>query len=407
MAGYQELIKDFEKIRRYMVDFYIYGFYNRKEFDYKSARTYDNERRRIESYLGEYVNEHTSSEGKQVYVTVDCATLKENPMYAAWKSKSFTNNDIILHFYILYILGQNRTLSTKELTDRLSTEFGIVFDIQAVRAKCREYEEIGLLESHKEKNTLYYQETHSFEISGNLLDAISYYQGCTPFGVVGSFLLNREKKENLFFYFKNQFIVHTLEDDILLKICQAIEEKRVISFKNIKDHGNKVERFRGIPLYISVSTQTGRRYVCLFNQWRKRFSSYRLDNITDVSLEEEAEEQSYYAERVLEQRKKSWGVSFGQRKQRAGEICMKLQIDEVREDYVLQRLIREGREGEITKVAPNIFSYSVVLHDPGEIMPWVKTFIGRILDFQCTERQIEDRFYSDMKDLYALYGGEE
>ena len=47
--AYSELIKSFEKIRGYMRDFYVYGFKSREQYDRKSARSYDNERRRIES----------------------------------------------------------------------------------------------------------------------------------------------------------------------------------------------------------------------------------------------------------------------------------------------------------------------------------------------------------------------
>jgi len=53
MAEFSELIKNFNKIRDFMRDFYIYGFKSRDDFSIKSARTYDNEKRRCESYLGE------------------------------------------------------------------------------------------------------------------------------------------------------------------------------------------------------------------------------------------------------------------------------------------------------------------------------------------------------------------
>ena len=49
MAVYSELIKNFEKIREYVRDFYIFGFHTRESFDAKSKRTYDNEKRRIEA----------------------------------------------------------------------------------------------------------------------------------------------------------------------------------------------------------------------------------------------------------------------------------------------------------------------------------------------------------------------
>ena len=49
--AYNELIKNFEKVRAYMREFYVYGFKSRTEYDAKSARSYDDERRRLESWL--------------------------------------------------------------------------------------------------------------------------------------------------------------------------------------------------------------------------------------------------------------------------------------------------------------------------------------------------------------------
>ena len=42
MSVYSELIKNFEKIREYVRDFYIFGFHTRESFDAKRKRTYDN-----------------------------------------------------------------------------------------------------------------------------------------------------------------------------------------------------------------------------------------------------------------------------------------------------------------------------------------------------------------------------
>lgn len=50
--AYSELIKNFDRIRDYMRQFYVYGFRSRNAYDKKSARSYDNGRRRIESWLG-------------------------------------------------------------------------------------------------------------------------------------------------------------------------------------------------------------------------------------------------------------------------------------------------------------------------------------------------------------------
>ena len=45
--AYNELVKNFKRIRDYMREFYVYGFKSRDEFNKKSARSYDDERRRL------------------------------------------------------------------------------------------------------------------------------------------------------------------------------------------------------------------------------------------------------------------------------------------------------------------------------------------------------------------------
>lgn len=65
--AYSELIKNFENIRDYISQFYVYGFKRRKDYDKKSSRSYDNERRRIESWLGEYMCFTNESDGKSAF----------------------------------------------------------------------------------------------------------------------------------------------------------------------------------------------------------------------------------------------------------------------------------------------------------------------------------------------------
>lgn len=46
--AYSELIKNFDSVRSYMREFFVYGFRSREDFgDQKSLRSYDNEKRRI------------------------------------------------------------------------------------------------------------------------------------------------------------------------------------------------------------------------------------------------------------------------------------------------------------------------------------------------------------------------
>ena len=96
--AYNELIKDFKRIRTYLKDFYVYGFKLRSDYSEKSSRSYDNERRRVESWMGDYVSFSQDNRGKRVYLSVDSRQISHNPLYRAFKAKSFTNKDILLHF---------------------------------------------------------------------------------------------------------------------------------------------------------------------------------------------------------------------------------------------------------------------------------------------------------------------
>ena len=128
LMAYSELIKKFDKIRAYMRDFYVYGFKSRVEYDLKSARSYDDERRRIESWLGDYMRFTKTADGrspagsKNVFLSVDSRVNRRNPLYKAWKAKSFTDGDITLHFILFDILhdpGVKLTLA--ELIDAIDT----------------------------------------------------------------------------------------------------------------------------------------------------------------------------------------------------------------------------------------------------------------------------------------------
>ena len=91
MSDFQELVKSFSKTREYVRDFFVYGFKTRNEFKEKSPRTYDNERRRLESWLSPYVRKDYVSGGSNISLAIDSNLLDINPLFRVWKTKSFTS----------------------------------------------------------------------------------------------------------------------------------------------------------------------------------------------------------------------------------------------------------------------------------------------------------------------------
>lgn len=409
MSDYQELIKNFERIRDYMRQFFLYGFKIRSEFGEKSGRTYDNERRRIESYLSGYIHADYTARGKQVSVHMDSKQLSTNLLYAAWKSKSFTDNDLLLHFFLLYLLEREGPLTASALCDLLAEHMEHVPDLQTVRNKCREYERLGILEVQKNGKAYVYRLSPPMALEASplyvdLMQAVKFCSEAMPFGIVGSTLLDREFLHNDLFCWKHYFLVHTLEDQVLLKILEAMREHRIITFENHSVRSGKRAQVTGLPLQIFVSTQTGRRYLCLYFFPRRRFNCLRLDCISQVEPLAVCPEYELYREKLKKNLSSCWGVSFGGRS-RVETLCMKLYIDEKREEHIINRLRREGRGGEILRVRENVFLYTGTFFDANEMLSWVKTFTGRILDLQCSNEAALKKVTRDLEQMYEMYAG--
>lgn len=171
MSLYSELIKNFDKIREIMREFYVYGFKRRNEYDKKSSRSYDDERRRMESWLGDYMGFVRNSEGKNVFISIDSMVVSHNPLYKALKSKSFTDGDITLHFILFDILcSPEIKRSLPEILEEIDSylsyfENPMVFDESTVRKKLKEYREQGSIIAEKQGKKMVYKRAEDIVLS--------------------------------------------------------------------------------------------------------------------------------------------------------------------------------------------------------------------------------------------------
>lgn len=402
LAEFTELVKTFDKVRDYMRDFYVYGFKVRKDFTQKSKRTYDNEKRRIESYLSKYIIWDYSKNGKAVFISIDSSKINSNPLYLAWRAKSFTDNDIVLHFYLIDILQDKQNINIEQLTDILCERSLIIFDVQTVRNKCKEYVKLGLFSVYKDgKKSIYNLNLENVEnLTESTTDAIMLFQEILPFGMLGNTILEDANKINDLFSFKHHYIVHTLEDEILLQILNAISSKKEVQLTNTKT--GQSNTIKGIPICIFVSLQTGRRYVCVYINERNNFINYRLDNIKSIKTYDVVKDYEIINDMLKRKLNKCFGVSFGN-SENIEEFSMKIQIDEQREHYVLERLKRECRNGTIEKLGDNIFLYKINVFDSNELLAWVKTFTGRIIEVNCTKDFVARKVYKDIYRMKNMY----
>jgi len=407
--AYNELVKNFERIRSYMREFYVYGFKKRSEYDAGSARSYDDERRRIESWVGDYMHFAQTAGGKRVFLSVDSRTTQHNPLYNAWKTKSFTDKDITLHFIIFDILwepGIKKTL--QELIEIIDLEYlsifdePMVFDESTVRKKLKEYTEKGIICAEKSGRRVLYHRAENEDISG-LQDALDFFSETAPCGVVGSFLLDKLDRHEDLFYFKHHYITQTMDSDVLAVLFDAMRRKNRINVKNYGRHGNKPKVLELVPLRIFISTQNGRQYLLACNERTAVIGPYRLDYLAEPELTGECDSFDELRCRLDDMERYMWGVTCRQNTEQLEHVEFIVRVG-CNEEHIVRRLEREKRCGKVEKIDDSHYRFSADVFDTMEMIPWIRTFIGRITRMDFSDRTVENMFKADIEEMYRLYG---
>ena len=76
------------------------------------------------------------------------------------------------------------------------------------------------------------------------------------------------------------------------------------------------------------------------------------------------------------------------------------------EAYIVRRLEREKRCGTVERLDEHTCRFTADVYDAAEMLPWLRTFIGRIVDLQCSNLYVTDTFWADLERMSALYGGD-
>lgn len=403
--AYNELIKNFEKVRAYMREFYVYGFKSRTEYNGKSTRSYDDERRRLESWLGEYMSFTQTPEGKNVFLSVDSRITKKNPFYKAWKAKSFTDGDITLHFVIFDILYEpsiRKTLAEliEDIDQRLDSAMS--FDESTLRKKLKEYESEGIVRIEKEGRKVFYSRMPDIDIS-QLVDAIDFFSEAAPCGVIGSFLQERLQEHEERFSFKHHYITQAMDSAVMETLFEAIRLRRYVTLDNLGKWAGEVKSVCLVPLKIYISAQNGRQNLIAYHERGNRISSYRLDYITNVKLGDPCVEFEQYREILKRAESHMWGVNCKWNPNQTEHVEFEIRVD-ADEQYIVQRLEREKRCGRVEQVDENHYRYVADVYDTTEMIPWVRSFISRITKMNFSNRSAENLFKTDIQEMYRMYG---
>lgn len=414
MSSYSELIKNFEKIRAYMREFYVYGFKSREEYDRKSARSYDDKRRRIESWLGDYMSFVRTPEGKSMFISIDSRVSRHNPFYKALKAKSFTDGDITLHFILLDILYSSEiVLSLPELLTQIDEylrdfENPMMFDESTVRKKLKEYIEQDIIVAEKVGRKMMYRRAGDIELP-DITDILNFYSEVAPCGVIGSFLLDKEEDKTDHFSFKHHYITSAMDSNVMAMLFAAMRRKCVITVSNMSRRTDEPRKNRIIPLRIFISVQNGRQHLLAYQPDFNTIKSFRIDYLSDVKIQEPTPRFDELRSQLDEIQPKMWGVTA--KKNRYGEehiehVDFTVKVAD-NEEYIVRRLEREKRTGQVERIDEHTYRFTADVYDTGETIPWIRTFICRITELHFSNHALEKQFKRDIQEMYRMYGLEE
>ena len=128
---------------------------------------------------------------------------------------------------------EDNAMSVSEIADYISANYGMIIDVQIIRIKLKEYVKEGLVSEVKRGRNILYTKTGCYADDivsryKGLGDMIKFFSEENPFGVVGSFIMDKLGAKNNIFVRKHAYMVHTLDDEILIDIMGAMEQKKAV-----------------------------------------------------------------------------------------------------------------------------------------------------------------------------------
>lgn len=412
--GYDDRMKrkKMKGVRAFVRDLFINGFRDRtglNELADNKKRAADENRQIIASILREYYK-FEKKDGERYFIAIDTRQNRHNPIHNIWKTKAFSGADIMMHFYILDYLSQHKG-SNREITKVVLFEYlesaashdendeerffekkdGTELSLSKKLTESKlsdmlvKMTELGLITRYRGTNGYCYVAGDTFDADPDLLDFASEVM---PVGTIGSYLIDRQETHPPIFAFKHNMISQALDDEVMYILFEAINEHREVRLEVYSRASKEYSDQVLLPLFIMRNVQTGRQYAACWAEAEKKFKPVRLDyiNVDRDSLGGIVDGYEDKRRECKELYKHSWGVNLFYTDMPPRKVSFTIQVDESTE-YVAKRLEREKRNGRVEALGDWKYRFSMDLYDPIEILPWITTFYGCIVELEIDDEE--------------------
>ncbi len=426
-VGYSENVKNYNSIRSTLRELYIDGYKTRNDYisatlDKESSKSVDNRIRRVLNIIKDlYSRSSFSEKGKTSYISIDSRTDTTNPLYKTFEAKSFDKAGLIMYFLIIELLSDGREYLLSDIEQKILNENN--HDIMywggqgkdetphrdTLRNWLNKLVDCGILQKTKKGNKDVYSIVSCNIDWREYALPISFFSEIAPLGIFGSFIEKDiiESNDTSNIIYKHHFIVSAIDTEILEILLTAIKEHKSVEIKLYKYDDKSKEVILCTPIKVYSSTRSGRQYVLVYNNQSDaeiRFQFIRLDKIKSIRTGKSDSLFPLRLEEANELIPYIWGVKLPRKKTTPYTVSMTIAVKlsgDKPETYIVDRLRKEGRGGIVKIIDDSSCRYEKKVFCPEEMLPWIRTFYGRILAFDCDDPAMGRIVIDDIKEMYG------
>lgn len=416
-------ISEVNMLRDFVREIYVESFHSANghvSIHSASGRSESEAKSRLHAFFKEnYIVKNTKNEDTLKF---DSRTVNHNPLFDIWKMCHFKPEYITRDFALFDLLSSDEYkegLSDYDLKDDNSGKNKLeVYTGESISHKQLELYmpsliTNGILNVQKKinndgkllknkytlVNTMKLQ--NLIKTNPNILAAIEFASETFPCGVIGSYIIDSLDIKDIpsVFNFKHHFIYNTLDSEVMYTIFSAINEKRFVTIKR------KNNVIRVVPIQVRYSARDGRSYLVYYTDYPK-FKGFNVENFENIVSVKKSDICSYFDSllaKFISVKKHLWGKSILYDKSKTEHVDFTVQYKES-ETYIRKRLQRESFLGQIevnSKEKKVMFSFE--LYDSKELIPWIRSYFGRITSFTFDNKDLQQQLTDEIKKMYAIY----
>ncbi|MEW9122188.1 MAG: WYL domain-containing protein [Thermotaleaceae bacterium] len=387
-----------------------------------SPRKYDEDLRRMREFIdASYILESFDLKKKYVRLHYNYYQHVENYLLDSYLCKSFTNLNLSLFILIQQILKEkNRPVEFTEIRDELELLMDSEHELDSsIIRQLNELVEWGMIEKDFSLKKIYYSVQRDF-FEGlenkeliDLYNTLQFFSNITFPSVPGYYLkktlerylrYHRDievKNHNPFLYRFNHF--HSvLEEEILWPLLWAIHYGREVKINHFLKGKKTLKNTALKPIKVLFDVQYGRWFLIGKSEFH-RLSVYRVEDIKKVNvLLNKAFPIESYRQQYQDEYEKSWMIVG--KKEDLEWIKLRFSVDkDADRNFLIDRVKREGRHGEIQIIDERSFIYTIAVNDLNEIKPWIRSFHHRVEILSCSKDELKEDLNKEWKELLNQY----